>query len=73
MIAFPLPRETLSPALGRAPEEIEKLLPLGDTDECVQRLNKLADAGAQRVHLWPVADYPEQLEILAKEVMPSFK
>jgi len=71
--ALRMVRERLSPALGRAPEELEKLLPFGSSDECILRLRRLAEAGAQRVHFWPVGDYSEQLEILAREVIPPLR
>jgi alkanesulfonate monooxygenase SsuD/methylene tetrahydromethanopterin reductase-like flavin-dependent oxidoreductase (luciferase family) len=71
--ALRMVRERLSPALGRSSEELEKLLPFGSAEECVRTLGRLAEAGARRVHLWPVADYSEQLEILAKEVIPAFE
>jgi alkanesulfonate monooxygenase SsuD/methylene tetrahydromethanopterin reductase-like flavin-dependent oxidoreductase (luciferase family) len=71
--ALRVAREKLSPALAKRPEELEKLLPLGSPEECTDRLGELADAGAQRVHLWPIGDYIEQLEIIAKEVTPAFE
>jgi alkanesulfonate monooxygenase SsuD/methylene tetrahydromethanopterin reductase-like flavin-dependent oxidoreductase (luciferase family) len=70
--ALRIAREKLSPALARGPEELEKFLPLGSSEECVERLGKLAEVGAHRVHLWPIGDYIEQLEIIAKEVAPAF-
>jgi alkanesulfonate monooxygenase SsuD/methylene tetrahydromethanopterin reductase-like flavin-dependent oxidoreductase (luciferase family) len=71
--ALRIAREKLSPALGRSPEEVAKALPFGSSEECIRRLGDLAEAGADRVHLWPVGDYAEQLEILAKEVVPAFE
>jgi len=71
--ALRLARERLSPALGRRPEELEKLLPFENSEQCISRLKKLFEAGARRVHFWPIADYAEQLEILAKEVVPAFQ
>lgn len=66
-------RETLAPTLGRPPEELEKALPFGDSKECIERLRKFSEAGAHRIHLWPIGNYAEQLEILAKEVLPAFE
>jgi alkanesulfonate monooxygenase SsuD/methylene tetrahydromethanopterin reductase-like flavin-dependent oxidoreductase (luciferase family) len=71
--ALRLARERLSPALGRRPEELEKLLPFESPEQCILRLNRLFEAGAQRVHFWPIADYSAQLEILASEVTPAFQ
>ena len=71
--ALGMVRERLAPALGRPAEELEKALPFGSSEECVERLQKLSEAGAHRIHLWPIGDYAEQLEILAKEVVPTFE
>ena len=65
--------EVLSPALGRSPEELEKLLLFGNASQCVLKLKRLFDAGARRIHFWPVSDYAEQIELLAKEIVPAFR
>ena len=71
--AIHLARERLSPVLGRRAEELEKLLPFENSEQCILRLKRLFEAGAQRVHFWPIADYSEQLELLASEVVPAFQ
>jgi alkanesulfonate monooxygenase SsuD/methylene tetrahydromethanopterin reductase-like flavin-dependent oxidoreductase (luciferase family) len=65
--------EVLSPALGRSQEELKKLLLFGSPSECIPKIRRLLDAGARRIHFWPVRDYTEQIEILAKEIIPAFK
>ena len=71
--ALRMVRERLSPALGRSSEELEKLLPFGSSEECIQKLGRLEEAGAHRVHLLARRRLLEQLEILAKEVIPAFQ
>lgn len=65
-------REVLSPALGRSPEDLEKLLLFGTVSQCIMKLKSFVDSGAERIHFWPVADYLDQLEIFAKEIIPAF-
>jgi hypothetical protein len=40
-------------------------------EELARKLRALADAGAQRVYVWPVVDEIEQLERFANEVLPA--
>jgi probable F420-dependent oxidoreductase len=65
-------KNILAPALGRAPEELERLLPFGTPEQCIQKIRRLAEAGVQRVHIWPVQDELEQMEIFSGQVMPQF-
>jgi alkanesulfonate monooxygenase SsuD/methylene tetrahydromethanopterin reductase-like flavin-dependent oxidoreductase (luciferase family) len=62
-------RDVLSPALGRAPEELLDRLLLGSADHCAERLRAYRDAGAQRVFIWPAADPRRQLEVFAERVV----
>jgi alkanesulfonate monooxygenase SsuD/methylene tetrahydromethanopterin reductase-like flavin-dependent oxidoreductase (luciferase family) len=63
-------RDVLSPALGRAPEELFDKLLLGSAEHCAEKLRAYRDAGAQRVFLWPATDAMRQLEVFAERVMP---
>ena len=65
-------RDTLAPVLGRPPEELERLLPFGTPEQCIQRIRRLAEAGVKRVHVWPIQDELEQMEIFSEQVMPQF-
>jgi len=65
-------RDTLAPVLGRPPEELERLLPFGTPEQCIRRIRRLAEAGVRRVHVWPVQDELEQMEVFGEQVMPQF-
>jgi len=60
----------VSPTLGRTPEEIDDRLLVGPAEECAERLSSYAEAGVQRVFLWPVGEPIEQLELFAERVAP---
>jgi alkanesulfonate monooxygenase SsuD/methylene tetrahydromethanopterin reductase-like flavin-dependent oxidoreductase (luciferase family) len=62
--------EWVSPTLGRTSEEIGDRLLLGPAQECAERLSSYAEAGVQRVFLWPVGEPIEQLELLGERVAP---
>jgi alkanesulfonate monooxygenase SsuD/methylene tetrahydromethanopterin reductase-like flavin-dependent oxidoreductase (luciferase family) len=56
-------REILSPALRRPAEDLEQKLLFGSLDECLRKIRDLVNAGARRIHFWPVLDYGEQISI----------
>jgi alkanesulfonate monooxygenase SsuD/methylene tetrahydromethanopterin reductase-like flavin-dependent oxidoreductase (luciferase family) len=63
--------DDLAPVLNRAPEELRALsLPIGPPELCAERMRAFADAGAQRVFLWPLRDEVRQLELFADRVAP---
>jgi alkanesulfonate monooxygenase SsuD/methylene tetrahydromethanopterin reductase-like flavin-dependent oxidoreductase (luciferase family) len=63
--------DVLAPLLGRAVEALRTLsLPIGPAEVCAQRLGAFAEAGAQRVFVWPLGDDIDQLELLAERVAP---
>ena len=62
--------EWVSPTLGRTPEEIDDRLLVGPAEECAERLSSYAEAGVQRVFLWPVGEPIEELELFAERVAP---
>ena len=43
----------------------------GNPERCVELLSDVISAGAQMLMLNPAYDYPEQMEILADEVIPN--
>ena len=45
-------------------------LPVGPAEVCAERLAALAEAGAQRVYVWPLADELRQLELFREHVTP---
>jgi len=64
-------KNILSPALGR-PENLENLLLFGSVEECVQKINAFREAGAERIHFWPISDFEEQIEIFRKEIVSHY-
>jgi len=65
-------KNILSPALGRSPEDLERLLLLGSVDHCINKIDTLQDVGVQRVHFWPIYDFNEQIEIFSKEIASNY-
>ena len=64
-------KDILSPALGRPPEELKNLLLFGSTEQSLQKIKALCEAGVRRIHFWPVSDYQEQIEIFSKEIVSN--
>jgi alkanesulfonate monooxygenase SsuD/methylene tetrahydromethanopterin reductase-like flavin-dependent oxidoreductase (luciferase family) len=63
--------EVLAPVLNRSVEELRELaLPIGSAKQCAERLSAYAEAGAQRVFVWPLADELRQLELFRERVVP---
>jgi hypothetical protein len=63
--------ERLAPRVHRDVDELRTRLSFGPADEFAAKLRALADAGAQRVYVWPVADEIEQLERFWTLVRPA--
>jgi alkanesulfonate monooxygenase SsuD/methylene tetrahydromethanopterin reductase-like flavin-dependent oxidoreductase (luciferase family) len=62
--------EWVAPTLGRAPEELAERLLVASAEACAERLTRFAEAGVQRMFLWPVGDPIEQLELFGERVAP---
>jgi alkanesulfonate monooxygenase SsuD/methylene tetrahydromethanopterin reductase-like flavin-dependent oxidoreductase (luciferase family) len=63
--------EVLAPMLGRPLERLRALsLPIGPPEVCAERLSAFAEAGVQRVFLWPLRDQVAQLELFRERVAP---
>jgi probable F420-dependent oxidoreductase len=60
--------DVLAPMLGRPVEDLRAVLPIGPAEECAAKLQAYAEAGAQRVFLWPIADERSQLEAFGRRV-----
>jgi len=60
----------LAPLLSRDPEQLGDQVCVGSAEHCAELLSRYADAGCQRVYLWPLGDEPRQLELVAGEVAP---
>jgi alkanesulfonate monooxygenase SsuD/methylene tetrahydromethanopterin reductase-like flavin-dependent oxidoreductase (luciferase family) len=62
--------EVLGPMLKRDPAELGGQVCVGAPEECARLLSRYAEAGCDRVYLWPLGDEPRQLERVAREVLP---
>jgi alkanesulfonate monooxygenase SsuD/methylene tetrahydromethanopterin reductase-like flavin-dependent oxidoreductase (luciferase family) len=56
--------------LGRSADEVRARLLIGRPQECAAKILAYAEAGAQRVFIWPVADSQRQLRLFADQVIP---
>jgi alkanesulfonate monooxygenase SsuD/methylene tetrahydromethanopterin reductase-like flavin-dependent oxidoreductase (luciferase family) len=63
--------ERVAPAVHRPEEVLRQRLAIGPADQVAEKLNAFAEAGVQRVFIWPVADEEHQLERFASDVRPS--
>jgi probable F420-dependent oxidoreductase len=55
----------------RKPDRADRVAVWGSPEECVERLQEVVSAGARLVLLSPVFDRMEQMETLARDVVPS--
>jgi len=62
--------EVLAPLLRRDPDELGAQICVGSAEHCAELLSRYADAGCQRVYLWPLGEERRQLELVASEVAP---
>jgi alkanesulfonate monooxygenase SsuD/methylene tetrahydromethanopterin reductase-like flavin-dependent oxidoreductase (luciferase family) len=58
-------RDVLAPLLKRDPDVLRDQVCIGSAEHCAQLLSRYADAGCERVHLWPLGDEPRQIELAA--------
>jgi alkanesulfonate monooxygenase SsuD/methylene tetrahydromethanopterin reductase-like flavin-dependent oxidoreductase (luciferase family) len=63
-------RDVLAPMLRRDPDELGAQVCVGSAEHCAELLSRYADAGCERVYLWPLGDEPRQLELIARDVAP---
>jgi alkanesulfonate monooxygenase SsuD/methylene tetrahydromethanopterin reductase-like flavin-dependent oxidoreductase (luciferase family) len=66
-------REVLAPMLRRDPDALRDQLCIGSAEMCAELLSRYAQAGCQRVYLWPLGDEPQQIELAATAVLPAVK
>jgi alkanesulfonate monooxygenase SsuD/methylene tetrahydromethanopterin reductase-like flavin-dependent oxidoreductase (luciferase family) len=66
-------REVLAPMLRRDPDGLRDQLCIGPAEKCAELLSRYAQAGCERVHLWPLGDEPQQIELAATAVLPAVK
>ena len=63
-------RDILGPLLRRDPDVLRDQLCVGSPAHCAELLSRYAEAGCERVHLWPLRDEPRQIGLAATEVLP---
>jgi alkanesulfonate monooxygenase SsuD/methylene tetrahydromethanopterin reductase-like flavin-dependent oxidoreductase (luciferase family) len=66
-------REVLAPLLRRDPDGLRDQLCIGPAEKCAELLSRYAQAGCERVYLWPLGDEPRQIELAATTVLPAVK
>ena len=57
--------DVLAPILRRNPEELRAQVCVGPAEHCADLLRRYAEAGCQRVYLWPLGDEARQIELAA--------
>jgi alkanesulfonate monooxygenase SsuD/methylene tetrahydromethanopterin reductase-like flavin-dependent oxidoreductase (luciferase family) len=62
--------DVLAPTLRRDPQELAARLPVGTPEHCIAVLSAYAEAGAQRMLLWPIRNPTTQLDVFAELVAP---
>ena len=64
-------RDVLAPMLRRDPDALSDQLCIGPAEHCAELLSRYAQAGCERVYLWPLGDEPRQIELAATAVLPA--
>jgi alkanesulfonate monooxygenase SsuD/methylene tetrahydromethanopterin reductase-like flavin-dependent oxidoreductase (luciferase family) len=57
--------DVLAPVLRRDPAELAAQVCVGPAGHCAELLSRYADAGCERVYLWPLGQEARQLELMA--------
>ena len=63
--------DVLAPLLKRDPDELREQVCVGPAEHCAELLSRYAEAGCERVYLWPLGDERRQLELIAEQVAPQ--
>ena len=66
-------RDVLAPLLKRDPDVLRDQVCIGPAEKCAELLSRYAKAGCERVHLWPLGDEPQQIELAATAVLPAIE
>jgi alkanesulfonate monooxygenase SsuD/methylene tetrahydromethanopterin reductase-like flavin-dependent oxidoreductase (luciferase family) len=65
--------DVLAPVLRRDPDELRAQVCVGPAEHCAELLSRYAEAGCERVYLWPLADEARQLELVAEAIAPQLR
>jgi alkanesulfonate monooxygenase SsuD/methylene tetrahydromethanopterin reductase-like flavin-dependent oxidoreductase (luciferase family) len=63
--------DVLAPMLRRDPDELRAQVCVGPAEHCAELLSRYAEAGCERVYLWPLGDEARQVELVAELVAPQ--
>jgi len=64
-------RDVLAPLLRRDPDVLRDQVCVGPATKCAELLSRYAEAGCDRVYLWPLGDERRQIELAATAVRPD--
>jgi alkanesulfonate monooxygenase SsuD/methylene tetrahydromethanopterin reductase-like flavin-dependent oxidoreductase (luciferase family) len=62
-----------APLLRREVDELRTQVCVGPPGHCAELLSRYAEAGCDRVYLWPLGDEARQLELVADAVAPQLR
>jgi alkanesulfonate monooxygenase SsuD/methylene tetrahydromethanopterin reductase-like flavin-dependent oxidoreductase (luciferase family) len=65
--------DVLAPVLNRHPDELRPQVCVGPPGHCAELLSRYAEAGCERVYLWPLGEEARQLELVAEAVAPQLR
>jgi alkanesulfonate monooxygenase SsuD/methylene tetrahydromethanopterin reductase-like flavin-dependent oxidoreductase (luciferase family) len=65
--------DVLAPVLRRDPDELRGQICVGPAGHCAELLARYAEAGCERVFLWPLGEEARQLELVAEAVIPQLR
>lgn len=63
--------DILARLLRRSPDELQTQVCVGSAEHCAELLHAYAEAGCDRVYLWPIGDERTQLQRISAEVAPQ--
>ena len=62
--------DVLAPLLKRDPEELRTQVCVGSAEHCAELLSRYAEAGCERVYVWPLGEEPRQIELIMGAAQP---
>ena len=65
--------DVLAPMLRRDPDELRAQVCVGPAEHCAELLSRYAEAGCERVYLWPLGDEGRQVSRVAETVAPFLR
>ena len=65
--------DVLAPLLRRDPDQLGGQVCVGPAGHCAELLSRYAEAGCERVYLWPLGQEGRQLELMAAAVAPHLR